>query len=135
LSLGLFLAATPALAKDTLYKRLGGYDAIAAVTDSFLGKLAADPKLGRFFVGHGATSSAEIRQMIVDFICNKTGGPCLYTGRSMLDAHTGLKITEEDWTKSVGAFVAVMAEFKVDKAVQAEVGEFVATLKPDIVGK
>ena len=27
----------------TLYKRVGGYDAIAAVTDDFIGRLAADP--------------------------------------------------------------------------------------------
>ena len=38
--------------KPTLYKRLGGYDALAAVTDDFLARLAADPGLGKFFVGH-----------------------------------------------------------------------------------
>ena len=30
----------------SLYQRLGGYDALAAVTDDFLGRLATDPSLG-----------------------------------------------------------------------------------------
>ena len=34
---------------DTLYKRLGGYDAIAAVADDLLVRLQADPRLARFW--------------------------------------------------------------------------------------
>jgi hemoglobin len=44
-------APQAAAAQGSLYKRLGGYDALAAVTDDFLGRLATDPKEGRFFVG------------------------------------------------------------------------------------
>ena len=65
--------ALPAHAQTapTLYKRLGGYDAIAAVTDDFLGKLAGDPQLGRFFGGHSSDSLKRIRQNIVDQLCAK----------------------------------------------------------------
>ncbi len=38
---------------DTLYKRLGGYDAIAAVADNLLPRLMADPRLGRFWKHRG----------------------------------------------------------------------------------
>ena len=48
----------------TLYKRLGGYDALAAVTDDFLGRLATDSQFSRFFVGHSADSIKRIRQLI-----------------------------------------------------------------------
>jgi hypothetical protein len=40
---------------------LGGYDALAAVTDDFLGRLATDPQLKRFFVGHSSDSLKRIR--------------------------------------------------------------------------
>lgn len=135
LTMGLALAVAPALAKDSLYKRLGGYDAIAAVTDAFLAKLAAHPTLGRFFVGHSASSGMKTRQLIVDFVCNSAGGPCFYTGRSMSDAHAGLKITEQDWTDALVLFAATMEELKVEKPLQEEVAAFVTTLKPDIVGR
>ena len=58
-------AAVPqaAATQDTLYKRLGGYDALAAVTDDFIGRLATDPKLGRFFVGLSNDSKTRVRSM------------------------------------------------------------------------
>jgi len=35
-------------ATPSLYKRVGGYDAIAAVADDFLGRLATDKQMSRF---------------------------------------------------------------------------------------
>lgn len=74
-------------AQETVYKRLGGYDAIAAVTDDFIGRLATDKTHSRFFVASSDDSKKKIRQHIVDQLCNVTGGPCLYLGRTMKDAH------------------------------------------------
>ena len=48
---GLGAAAGAQQKPPTLYKRLGGYDAIAAVVDDFLGRLIADKQLSRFFTG------------------------------------------------------------------------------------
>jgi hypothetical protein len=39
---------------DTLYKRLDGYDSIAAVSDDLLIRLQADPQLAPFFGSTGA---------------------------------------------------------------------------------
>ena len=80
----------------TLYKRLGGYDAIAAVTDDFLGRLSTDPTLAKFFVGHAKDSLQRIRGHVVDFLCFATGGPCVYRGRDMRRSHGGLGISEAD---------------------------------------
>jgi hemoglobin len=131
---GLALAA-PARAEDTLYKQLGGYDAIAAVTDAFLTKAVQDKTLRRFFVGHSTASLVRIRQLIVDFICEKAGGPCVYTGRAMADAHTGLKITDKDWDISNKLFGIVLNDLKVEKPLQEKVVAFVGSLKGDIVGR
>ena len=129
--------ATSAIAQDkpTLYKRLGGYDALAAVTDDFLGRLAPDPKLGRFFVGHSTDSIRRIRGEIVDFLCVATQGPCSYSGRDMKTAHTGLKITDEDWDISVKALTATLDKFSVPAAEKSEVLSAVSLLKNDIVGR
>src|ERR1051326_976622 len=89
--------APPADAPKSLYHRLGGYDAIAAVTDDFIGRLAADKQLSRFFVGHSTNSLQHIRQLVVDQLCAATGGPCVYIGRDMKTTHQGVAITEADW--------------------------------------
>jgi hemoglobin len=119
----------------SLYKRLGGYDALAAVTDDFVGRLATDPQLGRFFVGHSTDSLKKIRGHIIDFLCVATGGPCSYTGRDMETAHTGLKITEDDWTRTVKHLVATLEKFKVPEKEKEEVLTAIGGLKPQIVGK
>jgi len=123
-----------AAAQDPLYKRLGGYDALAAVTDDFLGRLATDAKEGRFFVGLSTDSKTRVRQHVVDFLCVATGGPCKYTGRDMVTAHTGLGITEEDWTIAVKALGDTLNKFKVPANLQQEVVSAIAPLKGQIVG-
>ena len=51
-------APVDAQQEPTLYKRLGGYDALAAVTDDFLGRLATDQQFGRFFSATAQTRSS-----------------------------------------------------------------------------
>jgi hemoglobin len=121
--------------KESLYKRLGGYDALAAVTDDFLGAMAADKRLGRFFVGLSKSSQERVRQHVIDFLCVNTGGPCKYTGRDMVTAHTGLNITEEDWEQAVKLLTATLDKFKVPAAEKAETLGAVSGLKNSIVGK
>ena len=127
------LAAAAEPAQSTLYKRVGGYDAIAAVVDDFLGRLAADPKLGRFFVGVNAAHQKQIRQLAVDMVCEATGGPCFYTGRDMKTTHTGLGITKADWDASVQHFLATLDKFKVPQKERDELVAIVGSLEKDVV--
>jgi hemoglobin len=117
----------------TLYERLGGYDAIAVVTDDFIGRLVADKQITRFFTGASTDSKKRIRQLVVDQICAATGGPCIYIGRSMKASHEGLGITESDWQVSVGHLVAALDKFKVPQKEKDELLAAVSSLKPDIV--
>ena len=119
--------------KPTLYQRLGGYDALAAVTDDFLGRLAADPKLARFFAGHAKDSLTRIRQLVVEQLCAATGGPCAYIGRDMKSSHAGMGITDEDWNAAAAHLVATLEKFQVPAAEKEEVLALVSSLKADIV--
>ena len=122
-------------AAPSLYKRLGGYDAIAAVTDDFLGRLAADKQMSRFFVGVSADSLRKLRQHVVDQLCEASGGPCYYFGRSMKTVHAGLGITESDWQITVKHLTATMDKFKVPDKERNEILTLFASLKSDIVEK
>ena len=128
-------AAAHQTATNTLYKRLGGYDAIAAVTDDFIGRLVMDAALSRFFTGHGTDSKQRIRQHVVDFLCVATGGPCIYKGRDMKTTHAGLGITEADWAKSVEHLVATLDRFKVPQKEKDDLLAAANGLKKDIVEK
>jgi hemoglobin len=119
--------------EKTLYQRLGGYDAIAAVTDDFIMALATDNELGAFFKGHSQDSIKRIRQQVIDFICNAAGGPCNYTGRDMKTSHKGLGITEAQWDKSVLFLKNTLDKFKVGKKEQEDLFAAVSSVKDDIV--
>lgn len=120
-------------AQESLYKRLGGYDAIAAVCDDFIGRLATNKDISRFFVGASDDSKKKIRQHLVDFLCSNTGGPCIYMGRTMKDSHKGLRISETDWNTAAGLLVETLNKFKVGQKEQNELVAIVVTLKKDIV--
>ena len=91
------------MSEKTLYDRLGGYDAVAAVANDLLARLRADALLGRFWSHRGDDGIAREKQLLVDFLCSSAGGPMYYTGRDMLTSHRGMRISERDW--SVIAFI------------------------------
>lgn len=129
------IAGTLHAQAPSLYKRLGGYDALAAVTDDFIGRLATDSVIGRFFVGHSKDSQLRIRQLVVDQLCAVTGGPCVYIGRTMKATHAGLGISGAEWNRSVRLLTATLNKFNVPAAEQSEVLAAISALKPDIVEK
>jgi hemoglobin len=120
---------------QSLYKRLGGYDALAAVTDEFIKRLVEDKQLARFFNGVSTDSRKRIRQLVLDQLCAATGGPCIYIGRSMRTVHEGLGITEDDWNVSVKLLTETLDKFKVGKAEKDDLLKALTGLKADIVDK
>jgi hemoglobin len=121
--------------KKSLYDRLGGYNAVAAVVDDFIGHLVADKRFTKFFAGHSEDSLKKIRQHIVDQFCAAAGGPCLYTGRDMKTSHKGLGITGDDWDAAAKHLVESLDKFNVPKAEKDDLLAFVTSLRKDIVEK
>ena len=134
--LALPLCASAAQAQQkSLYQRLGGYDAIAAVSDEFIKRLATDEQEKRFFIGFSDDSKARIRQHIVDFICKAAGGPCLYTGRDMKTAHGGSGVTKADWDRTLKIFGEVLDKFQVPDQERKDIAAAIGPLEKDIVEK
>jgi hemoglobin len=121
--------------QPSLYNRLGGYDAIAAITDDVFGHAVADPQLARFFKGHSVDTQKRQRQNAVTFICAAAGGPCVYIGRDMKTTHTGLGITEADWAVLMKYLASTLDKFKVQEREKSELLSLMAGLKGDIVGR
>ena len=118
---------------DTLYARLGGYDAIAAVADDLLARLQADEQLGRFWKNRGQDGVRREKQLLIDFLCASAGGPMYYVGRDMKISHRGLGINESDWQAFLGHVETTLTTFEVPASERAEVLGFVASTKGDIV--
>ena len=132
------LAASPASAqmmgdrmmKKSLYERLGGLDAIRAVVDDFVANVAADKRINGFFAH---TDIGRLKYNLVNQICQGTGGPCTYTGRSMKETHAGMGVRNRDFNALVGDLGKTLKKFKVPKRETNELVAILAPMRKDIV--
>ena len=119
--------------EKTLYSRLGGYDAIAAVVENLLPRLMSDPQLARFWAVRADDSVRREKQLLIDFLCHSAGGPLFYTGRDMRTSHQGLGINADDWNVFMGHLNATLDQFNVPAAERAAVVGFAESLKADVL--
>jgi hemoglobin len=119
--------------KPSLYTRLGGYDSIAAVLDDFHIRLKDDPQLGRFWKYRGTDGKERELQLLIDFVCARTGGPTHYSGRDMGRTHIGMMISESDWTIFMAHLRKSLEKFHVKKPEFDEVITFIESLKGTMV--
>lgn len=120
-------------AEASLYDRLGGYNAVAAVVTDLFPRLAGDKQLGRFWAHRGDDGIAREKQLIIDFIANKAGGDLYYTGRDMKISHVGMRISESDWDILMKHISATLDKFKLAKRERQDVIDFMESTKADMV--
>jgi len=115
-----------------LYERIGAQDGIAAVVDGFLGKVGADDRVnGRF----ANTDMPKLRALLIEQVCEATGGPCTYSGKSMLDAHKGMNITEDEFGIIAAHFAGAMSDAGVSADDNGIIMGVLAGMHDDIVGQ
>src|SRR5262249_30347915 len=99
----------------------------------FIAQALADPRIKRLFDGLSSDSKGRFRQRVVEQFCAVTGGPCVYTGRTMKEGHAGIGITEADRNAAAGHLVASLDKFKVPEKEKNEFLALLGPMKPDIV--
>lgn len=118
--------------QKSLYDRLGGKPAIQAVVDDFIGNVAADNRINSFFAN---TNISRLNMMLVNQICEATGGPCKYEGRSMKAAHTGMGLSDANFNALVDDLVKSLNKFNVPEREKKELLTALSAMRGDIVGK
>ncbi|MGH7227833.1 MAG: group I truncated hemoglobin [Nitrospiraceae bacterium] len=120
------------MTEKSLYDRLGGKPAITAAVDDFVGRVAADTRIN----GKFATANIpRLKTMLVDQICQASGGPCTYTGRDMKSVHAGMGIRADEFDALVGDLVATLKKFKVGEREKNQLLSVLGPMKKDIVEK
>jgi hemoglobin len=120
----------------SLYERLGGVYSIATVVDDFINRVMSDPRLNANPLvdeAHHRVPPAGFKYLVTEMVCWATGGPQKYTGKSMADSHTHLKITGEEWEAFLDDFQQTLEKFAVPAQEQAELKAIVNSTRSDIV--
>jgi len=131
------LNSTPSIAQDkSLYKRLGGTKTISLVVDDFVDHLIANPVLKAnpmIRAGRENSPVPYLKFQITTFVCEETGGPCVYTGLGMKESHEHLKITSAEWQSMLDEFKTTLDKFGVPEQEQRELFGLFESTKKDIV--
>ncbi len=128
-----YLAAEDVKDDLSLYKRMGGYDVIADSVDNFLERYDNDPELLQFLGGLNAAESARIRQHFVDYLCERTGGPCIYLGRDMVKTHQGLAITDAHYNRVMAHLNQAFSQNRVPLREKEEILAMLEALRPQMI--
>lgn len=116
--------------KKSLYQRLGGQDAITSVVEQFVANVGNDARINQRFA---TTDLTKLKRLLVEQVCEASGGPCKYSGRDMKTTHGGMKITTADFEALVQDLVKSLDAHKVPEAEKKELLGILGPMKKDIV--
>jgi hemoglobin len=122
--------------KPSLYDRLGGLYNIATVVDDLIDRVMADPRLNanpRVDEAHHRVSPAGFKYYVTELVCQTSGGPQQYSGRSMGDSHRHLMITDQEWDAFMDDLQRTFDKFGVPGQEQGELKAIVEGTKESIV--
>jgi hemoglobin len=127
----LFAAAGPAsAADDSLYRDLGGETGIVKIANLTADHFLADPRIKQTFDN---TDMARFRKLLAEQFCVLAGGPCQYTGHTMLESHKGLHLTNADFNFVVEDLQMALEEAGVAFRIQNRLLALLAPMQRDIV--
>ncbi len=120
---------------ESLYKRIGGYDTIAAIVHEFDARWVKEPSLSALTLGFSSDSGKRQVQLFIEYFCEQAGGPCTYIGRDMKTVHAGLNLTEAHWTTFMRILAESLDALKVPKKERGEALQIFEKVKPDVMMK
>ncbi len=124
-------SAPPAGPDKPLFERLGGQPAINAVVHEFVATTGADPRINMFFTN---VDIPKLEKAMDDHICSITGGGCTYAGKSMLDAHTNMKVMQKDFDAFMDDLDKTLTKLNVPAREKGEVLGAFRGMAADVVG-
>ena len=116
--------------QKSLYDRLGGKEAITAVVQHLWGVVAKDTRINGYFAN---TKPEAFAGQLVDFLCRGSGGPCVYKGKDMHQAHVGMQVTGAAFDALAEDIVITLDHFKVPAKEKGEVMAMLGGMKPDVI--
>jgi len=101
-----------------------------AIVDNFIQEISHNRKMFEYFE---RSNAVRFREKFIEHLCMLTGGPCLYTGDSMVDVHTGMQITEHDFNLGVDLLINAMTKADVSHPNQNKVLAILAKMRSEII--
>src|SRR5205823_508028 len=122
--------------QPSLYDRLGGVYSIATAVDDLIDRVMTDPRLNANALvdeAHHRVPPAGFKYLVTEMVCWAAGGPQKYTGKSMAESDSHLRITGKEWEAFLDDLRQTLDKFAVPVEEQAELKAIVNSTRSDIV--
>ena len=126
----LSLCACAHVPERTLYEQLGGKEGVEQIVELLLTKISDDPRIAAQFA---TIDIINLNDKLIEQICFVSDGPCAYTGKSMVEAHAQLKVTNADFNALVEDLIWAMDQRQIPRTTQNRLLARLAPMHPDIV--
>jgi hemoglobin len=123
----------------TLYDRIGGIFAISAVVDRFSDAIIVNPKLNvnpalkAWNDDESATRLPGLKVMRTIWIAALAGGPFVYTGLPLSEAHTRFHLTSDEFDEVGAEIVRALEFYSVPETEKNLLVDAYMLSKPDVV--
>jgi hemoglobin len=117
-------------ADSSLYDAFGGRDGLVKIVDDATNTWTSDPRIKDTF---NDINLVRFKKLLVDQLCELTGGPCVYKGRDMYKSHKGLHLDEAEFNALVEGLQDAMDRANVSTWSQNKLLALLAPMERDVV--
>ncbi len=127
------MALSPAVGSaSTLYDDLGNHAGLVRIVDAATSVWLKDPRVGPTFEN---TNVGRFKRLLVDQLCQLTGGGCAYAGQDMRKAHKGLHLDSSQFNALAEDLQIAMEQLGVPFTTQSRLVALLAPMHRDVVTK
>lgn len=118
---------------DTLYERLGGRAGIDKLVNRIVDLHLQNEVAGPRYRALDEEAIDHACEKVKEFLAAGSGGPVEYTGRSMIETHTGMNVSAAEFVAVVDDIMQAMKEMEYPQPVCNEVLGVAYSLKEEII--
>jgi hypothetical protein len=110
-------ASAPQTLPKTLYERFGGRASIEAWSSELEKLVDADPRMmtnGQVRADWAKADRTRLRRAFVEFLCERTEGPCRYSGPALRKAFDPLSFGKIEWVYLKEAYLMALRKARPD---------------------
>jgi len=115
--------------KKSLYMKYGSR-VTSGMAECLYDRVLGDPELAPFFAN---VDIDRLRDHVADFLTVLAGGPDIYQGRDLRDAHAGYAISKDQFERVMGHIAAAATELAIEPQDIETIAAAIRSYEDDVI--
>jgi len=116
----------------SLYERLGGTDGITRIASDIVDNHYNNPIISTRFI-EGSMSKSTLKNGAATFFISGTGGPNVYEGKNILEAHKGMNISALEFMAVLDDALSALNKNDIGQREKEEVLFILYSMRAEVI--